>query len=155
MAETIGNFHIFEIRCTPIKKVLNILDHYFLIYNNHEYHLGFFKKGNILPLNTTKQSYLVGYKIICGKCLQKFLHDLNYYEDRRLCESFYPLINCETLILGFSYQSSILWNLIFLLPIILYSGTLFLFIFLMFIIFSLLYFKPYYRKMQLNQCMHF
>lgn len=95
-----------EVRCQAMKNTLGLFDHYFIVINNVEYHMGYYSKGAILPVNSTKGWHLVTVKEVCADCYQKIIETFCLGEDKRLF-SFYPFINCETLTTGFSVQSLI------------------------------------------------
>lgn len=93
-----------KIKCRAIKRTLGLLDHYFLEIGTNEYHLGFYRKGKILPLGTTRGAHTVLVRSICTSCYDRLTIMLEYAEDVRLTEILYPLVNCETLTTGISIQ---------------------------------------------------
>lgn len=102
--EETQNTVTIQVCCVATRKSFGFIDHYYLILNDYEYHLGNYKKGNKLPSGTTKGSHLICEKIICNTCYVKLMLDLQENEYKRLF-SFFPLINCETLVTGISIQS--------------------------------------------------
>lgn len=96
--------HTVEYRCRAIQNTLGIFDHYFLVIDKYEIHMGFYKSGKILPRDSTKGAHVVAEKLLCEMCYNKIIADINMREDVRLI-SYYPLLNCETLATGFSVQS--------------------------------------------------
>lgn len=147
-------FRTIEYRCRAIKNTLGIFDHYFLVIDDKEIHMGFYQTGKILPKDTTKGAHIVAEKALCEFCYNKIIADINLKEDVRLI-SYYPLLNCETLATGFSVQS-----LAFLsLPVIvlcLIKGLLFyaFLIVLCTILVVLMYSKYVYSRTTKLKCCH-
>lgn len=130
-----------EFRCVPIKRSLGLFDHYFIIFLEHEYHLGDYKKGTVLPKGTTLNSHLITKKSICQNCLSKILTDIKLLEDRRLF--VYPVINCESLAIGTSIQSLLIINLSFVITLICLGKIIYGFILFLIIICCLLGWSKY------------
>lgn len=84
-----------------------IFDHYFIVYDGMEYHLGTYKRGNVLPAGTTENSNLVYRDYLCTDCSDRLGRELDAskYRDRTVFK-FFPFVNCETLVCGFSVQST-------------------------------------------------
>src|ERR1700684_3178980 len=78
-----------------------LIDHYFLVIDDVEYHLGKYKKGTVLPKGTTKGSHLMETKTICEDCYLKIQTNHVLKEYTRMW-SLFPIINCETVTTGFS-----------------------------------------------------
>lgn len=103
-----------EVYVKSIKKTYGLFDHYYIVIGDYEYHLGYYKKGSILPIGSTKNSKLLEIKTICSLCYEKFLHDFSSNEFQRLF-IFYPFVNCESLTTGISTQMICVLN--FFIPI--------------------------------------
>lgn len=86
---------------------LGLIDHYFMIFDEFEYHPGFYKSGNILPKGFSKGYHVAAIKRVCRDCLNKIIIDYNLSEDRRI-SNWYPIFNCESLSTGISVQSIIM-----------------------------------------------
>lgn len=98
------NFKRVEYRCQAQSSSFGLIDHYFLVIDDKEYHLGFYRKGNVLPKGTTKGSHTIAVKDLCTLCCTKLFANLKLQEDKRLI-AYFPFLNCETLATGFSVQS--------------------------------------------------
>lgn len=107
---------IIEICVRAEKNTFGLIDHYFMIIKNFEYHPGFYKSGNILPKGKSKGYHVAAIKRVCDDCLNKLIYDYKLHEDRRI-SNWYPIFNCESLATGISVQSLII--LVFLPTIIL------------------------------------
>lgn len=81
-------------------------DHYFLIINDlYEYHPGVYRKGNILPFNTTKGHHIYKTQYLCEECFQ---YTLTFYKSLKVNSLLlYPMTNCETLVEGSSGSAAI------------------------------------------------
>lgn len=91
-----------ECRCRAEKKVLGLLDHYYYVIDGAEYH---FSKPAI-PEGTTKRFHVVYEKELCVNCYRLAIVTFTKMkEDFRLYSMFFPILNCESLCLGFSIQS--------------------------------------------------
>ncbi|KAG8362547.1 ac81-like [Fopius arisanus] len=99
------SMHTVEIHVQAMKKFFGLIDHYFFVFEDMEYHPGIYRLGNILPLKTTKGSHLVCAKILCHDCYEKLVAKCNSHEDKHLAMMYYPMINCESLTTGISCQS--------------------------------------------------
>lgn len=93
-----------EVRCQALKRTWGLIDHYFLVIGEYEYHMGRYSKGSILPVGTTKGAHVVSVKTMCRACYTKIVENYNLREDKRLFD-YYPLVNCETLSTGLSVQA--------------------------------------------------
>lgn len=96
--------HRLEIRVQALKATLGLVDHYYLILNDLEYHPGMYARGCVLPKGTTKGYHVAAIRTICQTCYDKIILNFNTREDKRIW-SFYPFINCESFSTGFSVQS--------------------------------------------------
>lgn len=96
--------YVVEVRCQALKRTWGLIDHYFLVIGEYEYHMGWYSKGSILPAGTTKGAHVVSVKTICRACYTKIVENYNLREDKRLFD-YYPLVNCETLSTGLSVQA--------------------------------------------------
>lgn len=93
-----------EVRVQALRRTFGIIDHYYLVIEGMEYHPGYYKRGNFLPLGTTANYHVVARRRVCLDCYNKIIADFNLREDKRI-GSFYPFLNCESLATGFSLQS--------------------------------------------------
>lgn len=137
------------------KTSFGLIDHYFMIIDNFEYHPGFYKSGNILPKGYSKGYHVTATKHICTICLNKLILDFNLYEDRRI-SNWYPIFNCESLSTGISVQSIIM--LVFLPTIalsIFKSHYLLAFIVFLIGIISLLFYSKWtFSRTRILKCEH-
>nr|AHW98244.1 AC81-like protein [Nilaparvata lugens endogenous nudivirus] len=115
-----GGVHTVEIYCQATKSSFGLINHYFLVIDNYEYHMGYYAKGSVLPFNTPKGAHLVSVKTLCSACYQKIFIDYKLREDKRLF-SYYPIINCETLSTGISLQALTLLVIPFIAACIYYG----------------------------------
>lgn len=103
-----SNINIVDIYVRPIKKTLGILDHYFLVIDDWEYHLGGnYPLGEKLKKGTTKNAFVSKRSYVCQNCFKELQLRLESNEYRRVFK-FFPIINCETLTVGLSIQSIVL-----------------------------------------------
>lgn len=93
-----------EIRVQALKNTLGLIDHYYMVIDDKEYHPGYYKPGCILPRESTKGYHIAYCRTVCQDCLNQIILNFNLREDKRIL-SFYPLLNCESLTIGFSVQS--------------------------------------------------
>lgn len=93
-----------EYWCQAMPKTWGLIDHYFMVIDDKEYHAGTYKPGKILPRNSTKGA-LVSLCTVCDTCYEKILLDYDLNEDDRLYTAYFPLLNCESVCTGFSMQS--------------------------------------------------
>lgn len=93
-----------ETRCRALKSTWGLIDHYFLVIGEYEYHMGRYSKGSVLPVDTTKGAHVVSVKTMCRACYTKIVENYSLHEDKRLFD-YYPLVNCETLTTGLSVQA--------------------------------------------------
>lgn len=98
------NSHHVEIRVRATKSSFGLIDHYYMILNDQEYHPGCYAKGSILPKDTTKGYHVAAIRTICQTCYDKIILNFNAREDKRIW-SLYPFLNCESFSTGFSIQS--------------------------------------------------
>lgn len=147
-------FKTIEICCVSLKKTFGLVDHYFVILDNFEYHLGFYKKGLVLPKGSTKGAHIICKKRICSNCYEKFNHDFETKEFQRLFY-FYPLINCESLATGISFQIICLLHLSVVGVLVYYKKYLLaIILFLVLLCCSLLFSKYNYSRTVLTKCKH-
>lgn len=112
-----------EIRCQALKRAWGLIDHYFLVIGDYEYHMGWYSKGSILPVGTTAGAHVVTVKSVCYTCYLKIIENYNLREDKRLFD-YYPLINCETLSTGLSVQALAILVLPFVFTLLLQGHIL-------------------------------
>lgn len=145
---------IVEIHVQALGKTLGLVDHYFMIIGDLEYHLGYYSKGSILAKGSTKGSHCTEIRTLCSECFIKLQADYNSKEDKRMF-LYYPIINCETLCTGFSIQGIALLT-IPLICLLLLKHLFFyaLILFLIVIIVLLLYSKYNFSKCQHTKCRH-
>lgn len=93
-----------EIRVQALKRTLGMIDHYYMVIEDKEYHPGYYKPGCILPRDSTKGYHVAARRLVCRDCLDLIVLNFNLREDKRML-SLYPLLNCESLTVGFSVQS--------------------------------------------------
>lgn len=150
----IHNLHTVEIWCRPTHRLFGLLDHFYIVLNDNEHHLGFYKEGSVLPKGTTQSSHLVSIRTICHQCYLKLLIDLELREDVRFFY-FYPILNCETLVNGLSVQTIFLLNLIFV-PVLMWKKLYWfaLLTTLIIIIATLIYSKLHYKETCYTKCIH-
>lgn len=143
-----------EYRVQALQQSYGLIDHYFLVIDDMEFHLGQYKLGSILPAGTTKGAHTLNVRKICEFCYNKIIADINYREDLRLI-SYYPILNCESLATGFSVQSLGFLALPFILTLtILQHYYLAIIIFLLTIIFLLAYSKYIFSRTIKSKCIH-
>lgn len=147
-------FKIVEIRCKALRNTFGLIDHYFLIIDDYEYHMGFYKLGRILPKNSTRNFHTIGFKYICTDCYNKIIINYNLNEDSRLI-SYYPLLNCETLCTGFSIQSLAFLAIPFCAILIIKSYFLYSIILLLTVLIIILLLSKYtYSRVYKKYCKH-
>lgn len=81
--------------------VLGIYDHFFVIIDDYEYHLGTYTLGIKLPKGTTKGYHVYEQVSMCSKCVSSFFKNTKH-EFQRLKLYGFPLVNCQTLNDGYS-----------------------------------------------------
>lgn len=132
-----------------------MIDHYFMIFDDFEYHPGFYKSGNILPRGFSKGYHVAAVKRVCRDCLSKIILDYNLSEDRRI-SNWYPLFNCESLSTGISVQSIIM--LVFapttVIAIVKFHFTLALIVLLIGLLCLLFYSKWTFSRTRRFKCEH-
>lgn len=143
-----------EYKCQALKNSFGLIDHYFIVIDDKEFHLGEYRFGKILPNGTTKGAHVVERRDICIECYNKIIADFNFREDRRLI-TYYPMLNCESLSTGFSSQSLVFLAIPFI-GIMLIKGQLIyaILIFLLAIICLLWYSKYMFSDTKKSKCMH-
>lgn len=93
-----------EIRMRATKSSFGLIDHYYMILGDLEYHPGCYSPGNILPKGTTTGYHVAAVRHICKTCYDKIILNFNTREDKRIW-ALYPFLNCESLTTGFSVQA--------------------------------------------------
>lgn len=142
--------------CVRAEKMsFGLIDHYFMIIDNFEYHPGFYKSGNILPKGFTKGYHIAAIKRVCSNCLNKLILDFNLYEDRRI-SNWYPIFNCESLSTGISVQSIITVVFIPTVVFALFRGfyMIAIIIFMLGLVCLLLYSKWTFSRTRNIKCEH-
>lgn len=126
-----------ELCCVPIKKSFNIFVHHFLRIDGYHLHLGRYRLGKIHPVNSKQVNCYQRLKL-CMDCHQTFVRWVNSSNDVIAFNWFFPVINCETLVRGYSTQfnvclatvvlsfAAVLFNFIQLLIPIILSAVLWL-----------------------------
>lgn len=150
------NQHYFvEYRCRAIRAACGLFDHYFIVVDNYEIHWGSYKLGRILPDGTTKNSHLIARKRVCVECYNKLMTTIKSHDDKRL-NQYYPLLNCETLTMGFSIQALIVTVSLFVIGILVmrFQILLAIILFLLAILSLLLYSKYLYSRTKHLTCKH-
>lgn len=107
-----AKLHIWklEIWARPQRRTLGLVDHYFLVIGDSEYHLGAYRSSDnveILPRGSTRNAILVSVRYVCRVCFEQLSASIEHREYTRLFD-FYPIVNCESLVRGFSLQSTLL-----------------------------------------------
>lgn len=146
--------HVVEIRCQALKSTMGFVDHYFLVVEDLEYHMGYYKKGSILPLGTTKGSHTVCVKNLCDQCYDKIAADYNLREDKRLF-GYYPLINCESLSTGLSLQSLAILALPFVFTLIAFGRLVYALVLTLVVLLLVLSYSKYvFSRSSTYTCPH-
>lgn len=154
MENKTATFKIIEYRCQALKNTLGLIDHYFLVIDDKEYHLGFYTPGKVLPKDSTKGYHIVSKRKVCETCYNKIIADLNYKEDIRLIR-YFPFLNCETLCTGFSVQSLALLTLPCVGFLIVKGKILYVIILvLLTLIVILVYSKYTFSRTKYSRCKH-
>lgn len=96
-----------EIRILATKSSFGLVDHYYMVLNNLEYHPGCYEKGSVLPEGTTTGYHVAAIRDVCQTCYDKIILNFNTREDKRIW-SMYPFLNCESFSAGFSVQSLVM-----------------------------------------------
>ena len=139
-----------------ISRKYGLYDHYFLVYDNIEHHLGEYDLGNILPLGTTVGSHCTEKYLMCKSCFEDFKYKLCCKVDRVLFNTWYPLVNCETLSMGVGISIIIcLVGTVFSISQLLMRNYMIAFIIILItIIVYLMYSKYQYSKCSVGECAH-
>lgn len=147
-------YKIVEIHCRASKQSFGLIDHYFIVIDNLEYHLGFYRSGRVLPKGTTKGSHVVYERQICKHCYDNIHFDIKFREDCRLF-SYYPLLNCETLVTGISLQSLAFFAIPFIGLFLIRGCFMYaLIVFLITILYLLALSKYNYSRTRKQACLH-
>lgn len=115
--------HVIEIRSRIIRSSLGLFDHYFLIIDDYEYHLGGYRGRVKMSKGTTINSNLCSLRTICSHCYAKILYNIEIGEYDKLFK-FFPLVNCETLVCGISIQSLFVFTVPFVFVLLFYGKFL-------------------------------
>lgn len=100
--------HRIEVRVQALRSAFGLADHYYMIIDDDmEYHPGMYAQGSILPNGTTKGYHVVDVRTVCQACHDKIILNFNAREDKRVWALF-PLLNCESLSMGFSIQTAMM-----------------------------------------------
>lgn len=148
--------HDIEIHCQAMKSTMGLFDHYFIVIDNMEYHMGLYQKGALIPLGSTKGSHLITIRTICDQCYRRIVMKYNAQEDRRMALKYYPIINCETLVMGMSVQV-VLITLVLPFLILLICKGLIIYSILLFVLtltLQLWYSKSLYCSSTKTLCVH-
>lgn len=98
--------HLIEYCCDPIPRSGYLLTHHFIRIDNHDLHLGRYNSGKIWPYGQSRgRCYQKNYA--CDECYVKFINWINSKNDVNLFQYCYPIVNCETLVRGYSPQFNI------------------------------------------------
>lgn len=141
-ANIITTQHQIEYRVQAMRKTFGLVDHYYLVIDDKEYHAGQYKPGKVLPINTTKGYHIVSVMDVCDACYNKIVVDLQLEEDVRMF-SYFPLLNCETLCFGFSLQSLPIYCIPFL-ALLLWRGCILYAVVLLLVIMLILLIRSKY-----------
>ena len=144
-----------NIKCQALRKSFGLIDHYFLEIGENEFHLGFYRKGKILPRGSTKGSHLAVIRKICLSCYERLKIMLEYAEDVRLFD-YYPLVNCETLTTGISVQLGLTMCAFPFLAYFCYTKnyTYLMILFLLMLLCVLIHSKYVYSRTVFSHCSH-
>jgi hypothetical protein len=147
-------FKTIEIRCQAMKKCYGLVDHYFYVIDDKEYHTRLYPKGRILERDTTKGYHVVAYYDVCEECYTKIAADFLLKEDVRIF-NYFPLLNCETFCTGISVQSLLLISIPFILYLVYRGRYLYAIILcLVMIIILLAYSKYIFSRTKKIKCSH-
>lgn len=121
------------------KKYFGLIDHYFMVVRNREYHPGFYRNC-VKPVSTsTARAHRCGELRLCSDCVDLIVHNFNESEDRRLLQRMFPIINCETLCLGLSLQSFALLVLPTIIAYCIFAKKINYFVIALMIAFAMIY----------------
>lgn len=155
MSEPVVAYKVIELRCQATKKSLGLFDHYFYVIDDQEVHMGVYRKGKILPKNTTKGSHISTYYEICKVCYDKIYLNLLSKEDVRLFSTYFPMLNCESLCTGFSIQSALVLAIPFIVGLVMKGLYLWaIILFLTAIIVLLMNSKYTFSRTNEKKCSH-
>lgn len=143
-----------EIHVQALRNTFGLVDHYFLIIGDWEYHMGYYPKGSVIPRGTTKGSHCTEIKQLCNDCFLKLEMIYNLKEDKRMF-GLYPLINCETMCMGISIQALGL-TIVPLITLLLFvkQYSLFLILILLVIVVHYTFSKYNFSKCKKTKCKH-
>lgn len=152
--QNVENIIQVEFCIVPMKSLV-FLDHFFIIIQDKEYHLGGYEKGKFLDRGTTTGYTVYSTKLICSQCFDYFKLNLKYEEDYRLF-NHYPIINCESLNLGYSINTLLISTSVFTIAAsIIYRNFNYLSLVLLVIfIFHCIYRYFLYTFKTKNYCLH-
>lgn len=145
---------LIEIRSRVIRSSLGLFDHYFIVVDDHEYHLGGYRGKVKMPKGSTVNSNLYNLRTVCGRCYTKIMYNIESGEYDKLFK-FFPFVNCETLTCGISTQA------LFILPlpavcVFLYYNKVLLALVLLLSLFVILLWSSKYKLSKTTQswCEH-
>lgn len=144
-----------QICLRPIRKSLGFFDHYFLIIDNVEYHLGGnYPLGEEIPRGTTKNAFVSKNYHVCATCKNILLERMKTHKYRT--SALFPIINCETLTVGLSVQFIVaaIGTIAVLASLILRKFTVALLIILLTLVIVLLISKYTLSRTTSNYCKH-
>lgn len=147
---------VLQILVRASKRALGLVDHYFLLVDDEfEYHPGMYGRGNVLPGGTTEGAHVVERRDICRMCYEKLMIDFSLLEDRRLMSTYYPFLNCETLVTGISVQSLHALALPFVVGLLCRGKWLYAVALLLAAVVSLLAYSKYvFSRTRRTRCQH-
>lgn len=93
-----------ELCCRATRRSFGLIDHYFLRLEGNEYHFGVYQKGRVIPAGYTQGAHVITEHALCPACRDSLQQRIDQKCDVRLMQQYFPLLNCESFCLGFSYQ---------------------------------------------------
>lgn len=143
-----------EICVQALKHTLGLIDHYYMVIGDHEYHPGFYSRGCILPVGTTKGYHVAFRRTVCRDCLDFIILNFNLREDKRIL-NLYPLLNCESFTTGFSVQSVAFCAVPFIGLLFLNGQTIYAILLILSVILTMLLHSKYVFSRTIRQrCEH-
>lgn len=143
---------IIELRCTPQKNTLGLVDHYYMVLDGVEYHVDLNSTQKQLPEGTTRRSHTVEYRGACSMCYDR---QLGTYFTVADIFKYFPWFNCETICMGFSFQSLFLLTVPFIVALFLSHNYLCCVIFMLLVAIAFLLFSKYnYSRTKYALCPH-
>lgn len=146
---------ILEIRSRIIRSSFGLFDHYFIVIDDYEYHLGGYRGKVMMPKGATINSNLCCLRTICDRCYAKIMYNIESGEYDKLLYKFFPFINCETFTCGISTQSLFVLTLPFVGTLLFYKKFLLTIILLLFALVILLWHSKYtLSRTTRSECEH-